>query len=91
MSLLCDKRSANYEVINFKIKTCAFHLLTSVNVTEGQSTEPDRSPTMMSMLNTFHCATNDELIPVSFVCDFIQHCPDNSDEDSCGMYLHVAL
>ena len=35
------------------------------------------------------CATNGQCIPVSYMCDFIPHCDDKSDEMHCGTYKIV--
>ena len=33
----------------------------------------------------FQCQRSGECISVSFLCDFITQCEDNSDEELCGM------
>ena len=37
------------------------------------------------------CETSDRCIPVSYVCDFIPHCEDKSDERGCGKGTSVTI
>ena len=60
-----------------------------VCVAPTTSRGPTTSPTPRCASDEFECFDGSRCIPLSWICDFLDDCPDASDESNCSVFCHV--